>query len=315
MEFLQGQPCDSFTYEQLLAREVVYRHDGSETSEDSLEFQLDIHSKSVPLPGLDSASFSLSVIVHPVNDAPQLSAGSTGRVLTLSAKGQRVLDDSTLLVWDPDDGPDSVKIQAGEARGGRAQVIEASGAHVDVDGREAREFSQRQLLSGEVSVVAESEGFVRLVARDTSSRSEVLELKIVAVAVEVRLERNTGIRLLHHSAATIHAQCVFSASSKSRNLSFAANVAQLEVWYRVVDLPERGLLECSQPEGHFRVCARFSQTQINKDLVRYRHSSGGHVPLDSFSFQVSPLLPFIPFRWRAATLCPWCTPSVSPSRR
>ncbi|KAK6028046.1 hypothetical protein OSTOST_05917, partial [Ostertagia ostertagi] len=36
---LDGQPCAAFDYSQLLSRSVIYRHDGSETTQDQLEFQ------------------------------------------------------------------------------------------------------------------------------------------------------------------------------------------------------------------------------------------------------------------------------------
>lgn len=37
---LDGQPCATFDYSQLLSRSVIYRHDGSETTQDQLEFQV-----------------------------------------------------------------------------------------------------------------------------------------------------------------------------------------------------------------------------------------------------------------------------------
>ncbi|VDM77399.1 unnamed protein product, partial [Strongylus vulgaris] len=84
---LEGQTCSAFDYSQLLSRSVIYRHDGSETTQDQLEFQIDITSKRTDFPWLDSTTYVLRIRINPVNDPPELTEAKGGHVLKISAKG------------------------------------------------------------------------------------------------------------------------------------------------------------------------------------------------------------------------------------
>uniref|UniRef100_A0A0N4WQI5 Cadherin domain-containing protein n=1 Tax=Haemonchus placei TaxID=6290 RepID=A0A0N4WQI5_HAEPC len=105
---------------------------------------------------------------------------------------------------------------------------------------------------------------------------KVLTLHTISTPVEVRLKTNTGVRLLHHSSALI----------TSNNLSFTASVPDLPLSFSIVGLPDHGVVECSPSNGHFAVCSTFTQEQIDKGLVRFRHTSSHHPTQDMFSFQV-----------------------------
>uniref|UniRef100_A0A158PAD6 TMEM131_like domain-containing protein n=1 Tax=Angiostrongylus cantonensis TaxID=6313 RepID=A0A158PAD6_ANGCA len=105
---------------------------------------------------------------------------------------------------------------------------------------------------------------------------QVLTLQTISTPVEVRLKANTGVRLLHHSSALI----------TSSNLSFIANVPDLPLSFSIVGVPHHGVIECSPNDGHFTVCSTFSQEQIDRGLVRFRHTSAHHPTQDTFSFQV-----------------------------
>ncbi|VDM77180.1 unnamed protein product, partial [Strongylus vulgaris] len=155
---LEGQPCSAFDYSQLLSRSVIYRHDGSETTQDQLEFQIDITSKRTDFPWLDSTTYVLRIRINPVNDPPELTEAKGGHVLKISAKGS--------------------------------------------------------------------------------------------------------------------------------NLSFTASVPDLPLSFSIVGLPDHGVVECSPEQGHFAVCSTFTQDQVDRGLVRFRHTSSHHPKQDMFSFQV-----------------------------
>ncbi|KAK6725980.1 hypothetical protein RB195_004351 [Necator americanus] len=266
---LDGQPCSAFDYSQLLSRNVIYRHDGSETTQDQLEFQLDINSKKTDFPWLDSATYVLRIRINPVNDPPELTEAKRGQVIKISAKGSRILAPDQIILSDPDDGPDKVRVQ----------VVEGRGVHLRIRNATVTEFTQRQFINRMVSIHDEGlfeKGVLRLVARDGDARSQVLTLHTVSTPVEVRLKTNTGVRLLHHSSALI----------TSNNLSFTATVPDLPITFSIVGLPDHGVVECSPEHGHFAVCSTFSQNQIDRGLVRFRHTSSHHPTHDMFSFQV-----------------------------
>ncbi|CAJ0596108.1 unnamed protein product [Cylicocyclus nassatus] len=266
---LDGQPCSAFDYSQLLARSVIYRHDGSETTQDQLEFQLDINSKKTDFPWFDSATYVLRIRINPVNDPPELTEAKGGHVIKISAKGSRTLSPDQILLSDPDDGPDKIRVQ----------VVEGRGVHLRIHNRTVTEFTQRQFINRLVTIHDEGlfeKGVLRLVARDRDSRSQVLTLHTISTPVEVRLKTNTGVRLLHHSSALITAS----------NLSFTASVPDLPLSFSIVGLPDHGVIECSPEHGHFAVCSTFTQEQVNRGLVRFRHTSSHHPKQDMFSFQV-----------------------------
>ncbi|KIH56508.1 hypothetical protein ANCDUO_13311, partial [Ancylostoma duodenale] len=269
MLMLDGQPCSAFDYSQLLSRSVIYRHDGSETTQDQLEFQLDISSKKTDFPWLDSTTYVLRIRINPVNDPPELNEAKGGHVIKISAKGSRILSPDQILLSDPDDGPDKVRVQ----------VVEGRGVHLRIRNTTVTEFTQRQFINRMVSIHDEGlyeKGVLRLVARDGDARSQVLTLHTVSTPVEVRLKTNTGVRLLHHSSALI----------TSNNLSFTASVPDLPLSFSIVGLPDHGVVECSPEQGHFAVCSTFTQDQVDRGLVRFRHTSNHHPTHDMFSFQV-----------------------------
>ncbi|VDO67419.1 unnamed protein product [Heligmosomoides polygyrus] len=230
---LDGQPCATFDYSQLLSRSVIYRHDGSETTQDQLEFQLDINGKKTDFPSMDSTTYMLRIRINPVNDPPELTESKGGHVVKISAKGSRTLTSDHIFLSDPDDGPDKVRVQ----------VVEARGVHLRIGNSTVTEFTQRQFINRLVSIQDEGlfeKGVLRLVARDSDARSQVLTLHTISTPVEVRLKTNTGIRLLHHSSALI----------TSSNLSFSASVPDLPLTFSIVGLPDHGVVDVGNSSKH-----------------------------------------------------------------
>lgn len=79
-----------------------------------------------------------------------------------------------VLLSDPDDGPDKVRVQ----------VVEGRGIHIRVNNHSANEFTQRQLINRQVAVHDEGvfeKGLLRLVARDGDTRSQVSLLFIATL--------------------------------------------------------------------------------------------------------------------------------------
>ncbi|CAI5440018.1 unnamed protein product [Caenorhabditis angaria] len=259
----------SFTYAQLLARRVIYRHDGSETREDRLGVLCELGTSEQP------KSYTLKIKINGVNDAPRLQRVGEEKLL-IASKGARILTPDILRVTDSDDRPERVKIQ----------VVEAHGVHLELQqsSQKISEFTWKQIIDEVVSIVDDGVtdmGRVRLIARDGESRSQVVVLETQSTKVDVKLVANTGVRLLHHSSVVITA----------RNLSFEASIKDMTVSYRIVDLPDTGIVECVDPNSdEFTMCTMFTQIQISEEQVRFRHTSptpsSSSTLSDQFSFQV-----------------------------
>ncbi|CAI2317692.1 unnamed protein product [Caenorhabditis sp. 36 PRJEB53466] len=261
----------SFTYAQLLARRVIYKHDGTETRQDRLSFQIEFAVKHKDLVPAESKTYTLRFKINAVNDPPELVKRSKDDKLLIASKGSRVLTNEILVLTDADDRPEKVRVQ----------VVESSGVHAEVHGQKVQEFSHKQLIEEMVSLVDEGteqgHGRIRLIARDGEARSGVVLLETQSTRVDVKLESNTGLKLLHHSSALI----------TNRNLSFVASIKDMIVSYRIVDMPDTGVVEClGETDDTFSMCTTFTQTQVNEEQVRFRHTSQSSSPSDMFSFQV-----------------------------
>ena len=86
-------PGTTFTQAQLLAGEVVYRHDGGETSSDSIAFIVNDGNS-------DSGSATVNLDISPVDDSPTLSA--VGAPITVLEGGSYTLSASELPASDVD---------------------------------------------------------------------------------------------------------------------------------------------------------------------------------------------------------------------
>uniref|UniRef100_A0A183V3V4 Cadherin domain-containing protein n=1 Tax=Toxocara canis TaxID=6265 RepID=A0A183V3V4_TOXCA len=117
---------------------------------------------------------------------------------------------------------------------------------------------------------------LRLVASDGDKQSAPVSISLLTVPVEIHLKVNSGLKVLHQSSALITPQ----------NLSFMTNLPDVRLQYTMVDLPEYGVVECSDEIGQYRICSAFMQSDIELSRVRYRHSSVTHPLTDSFSFQI-----------------------------
>lgn len=110
-----------------------------------------------------------------------------------------------------------------------------------------------------------------------NATSQTITLKVSSVPIDIRMEHNTGIRLPHRASQTI----------TLGNLSFTSNFPEVPLTYAIVDQPQSGIVECAK-EGadDFRLCAKFSQDDVARRIVRYRHTSENKPKADSFSFLV-----------------------------
>lgn len=120
-----------------------------------------------------------------------------------------------------------------------------------------------------------SRGEIELIAR--ANPTLPVTLRLISASVRVQLQTNTGLKIPHRSSRLI----------TNANLSFTSNFAELPILYSVVDSPEFGLVECLRDSDEFQLCSSFTEEDLARFKVRYRHTSSSRPPADSFSFNAS----------------------------
>lgn len=125
----------------------------------------------------------------------------------------------------------------------------------------------------------DAEGEVTLATRDPQPMRATL--RIASAPVQFRELHNTGLLIPFKSSRLI----------TTANLSFAASF-DVPLAYAVVDGAEFGLVECLRqlPTAaleEFQLCSTFSQLDLEKFRVRYRHTSENRPLKDLFAFRVS----------------------------
>jgi hypothetical protein len=158
-------------------------------------------------------------------------------------------------------------------------VLKKKGAHLCTeDGTKLDRFTLSQFLNKKVYLKSDG-GRGELQLGLKANPTSMVTLRLISAPVRIQLDTNTGLKIPHRASRTI----------TPTNLSFTSNFPEISIQYSVVDGAEFGLIECLQQGGQeeFQVCSSFTQQDMEKYRVRYRHTSTNRPPADSFSFHVS----------------------------
>ncbi|VDM98668.1 unnamed protein product [Thelazia callipaeda] len=267
---MHNQPTKHFTYSDIIDGKVHYKHDNSETTIDNIDLEVVLLSQQAKLLKPWTTICNIPVHIIPVNDPPKLSFGSDSESLKITGKSKLLLNSQVISLWDADSDPDTVKVTVTDSYGVRL---------MNSVGKEIKKFTQREFLNNDVYIIQEgmqNHGTMKLVADDGDRESNVIELTINTVPVEIQLKANSGLEVVHQTAAIISPE----------NLTFTTNFPGLPVEYTIVNLPEYGAIECRQEMKNFEICTKFTQNDIDSSRVQYKHSSAAHSTFDFFSFQV-----------------------------
>ncbi|CAD5206846.1 unnamed protein product [Bursaphelenchus okinawaensis] len=258
----------NFTYEDIINQTLKYVNDGSENTDDSFEVNVWVQTAEA-----SSEKKVLAVVVNiiPDDDPTEIEVTKEADNIIVTPSSKTVLTEKYLKIWDLDSATDKVWID----------VVEERNAHLsDNDGNSIKQFTLAEFLRGSVYINAEDErGLLKLATRDPVAKTVVLKTR--SSVLQFRLTTNTGLRLSFRSARLI----------SSENLTAEANFPVV-VGYTVVDNPEFGVVECLKPLPtggleEFQLCSQFTQNDIDKMKVRFRHSSDNRPARDSFAFRVS----------------------------
>lgn len=264
-----GQPINQFASSDILANKIFYKHDDSETTIDNIGLETAIISREVVTPKRNMI-YNIPIRINPVNDPPELKSGTDSEMLWITGDSKLTLDSRAINLWDADSDPETVYVS----------VIAANGVRLeDSESKEIQKFTQRDFLNNDVHAILTgkvSEGTLKLIASDGERQSDALQLTIHFAPIEIQLKANTGLKVIHQTAAII----------SSANLSFTTNLPGISIKYTIVDQPEYGVVQCRHGLGQFEICSTFSQNDIDSSRVQYKHSSAMNPMLDTFSFQI-----------------------------
>lgn len=209
-----------FSLVDLSTDRVKYVHSGNEQFADhvTIDMQLmdDHHHGGDELPNYLQRKhrFVLHVNVTPVNDAPVLVIPAN-RMLRLTQGIPKLIGSDLLQAEDPDSDPETLMYSirvAGEA--GRP-----SEARIEVAGTAVTTFSQANVNAGLVTLLMNPQTYETMTfemavqVSDGIETSAVVYVPVSVMPLELRLNNNTGLMLVHKSSALI----------TPWNLSFSSN--------------------------------------------------------------------------------------------
>ncbi|KAI6241244.1 hypothetical protein M3Y99_00348500 [Aphelenchoides fujianensis] len=252
-----GTPVADFSYDDLVNQRLSYEHDGSETTEDSVDFKVWMEGPAARFTTDQPPQvLTLPLQIDPVDDPPQLIVGPEGGRMNPSTWTHPTQD-----VW--------------------IEVRKQQGAHLSTkEGVKTTRFSLAQYLNGKVvrtTSLARGILFVQVYVESEGGMGEI------QLSPQGNPHALVTLRIL---SAPINLRLITAA-----NLSVTTNFPDLSVQFAVVDQAEFGLVECLRPlptgqSEEFQLCSEFTQQDLQQFRVRYRHTSESRPSSDSFSFYV-----------------------------
>ncbi|CAD5210054.1 unnamed protein product [Bursaphelenchus xylophilus] len=258
-----------FTYEDIINQSLKYANDGSENAEDSFEVSVWIQTEANRT-STEPKLLTMPINIIPEDDQTQIEVTPEAENIIVTPSTKTLLNERFLKIWDLDTPTDKLWLD----------VVEEKNAHlVDRDGNDIKQFTLAEFLRNGIYIEAEEEqGYIKISTRDSLPKQ--VALKIRSSPLEFRLDTNTGLRLPFRSSRLITAD----------NLTARANFP-VSLGYSVVDNPEFGFIECLKPLPtggleEFQLCSQFTQMDLEKMRVRFRHSSDNRPSRDGFAFRV-----------------------------
>ncbi|XP_056646513.1 chondroitin sulfate proteoglycan 4 [Diorhabda sublineata] len=265
---------NSFTFYDLACDRVHYIHDGSEEDHDHIVMEVIFStSDSFILPEYLQGrfKFSLTVAVTPTNDPPILDI-SDATVLRTVQGTKKFLSTDIFKVTDSDNSPGQLIYTILKCGDGYFENANQPGAKIN-------SFTQDEVNGGLILYYDKSSNkntsYITMQVSDGVETSPVYRLRVAISPQYWRMERNTGLILLHQSSAII----------TPYNLSFTSNVAIPDylVYFSIVKNPTYGIIEIEKTGNSWENSDSFTGSDLKQHRVRYRHISA-KPDFDEFQF-------------------------------
>ncbi len=261
LAFAPGSAITSFTQAQINGNQIVYVHEGAESTADSFTFSVS--------DGALATTGTMSITITAVNDAPVFD---TSRMIL--TEGQRLtLSDFNLLTNDNDTPATALIYTVNSVTSGRFESALAPGVAVT-------SFSQDDITHSRVVFVHDGgEAAPTATLTVTDGVSSVGPNSLLMTFSNANdppvITANTGVTLNEGATATI---------GTSRLATSDPDNTPVQRVYTVTTSPSHGRLEMSNNPGVS--ITSFTQADINGELIRYVHD-GSETTSDEFSFSVT----------------------------
>ncbi|NXG03411.1 CSPG4 protein, partial [Sakesphorus luctuosus] len=274
------QEVHTFTMQDVWQGKILYVHDGSEDTYDHFNFSVSTSSEKIVPPYLQgNEQHMFSIIVTPVNDAPEITLPE-GNLLLLLENSKKRLTSDLIKVIDKDTGSQDLSLSVLGNLNADAGFLENS-KH---PGKAITTFSNEDLREGTVFFVHTGVKNSRVVLRasDGEKVSNTVVLRVMAVPLDFRVVNNSGINLLQGVTAII----------RPRHLAVETNaiLQELEIRYEITEPPQFGQVQRQHSRGEWKQVNSFSQRSLQRGRVRYC-STFKEIQLenvtDQFKFKVS----------------------------
>ncbi|OXB54350.1 hypothetical protein ASZ78_012339 [Callipepla squamata] len=274
------QEVNMFTLQDVWQEKILYIHGGSEDTYDYFNFSISANSKNI-LPSYlqTNEEYLFSIIITPVNDAPEITLAE-GNLLLLIENSKKRLTTDLIKVLDNDTDPLDLSLSVLGSLNASAGYLENS-KH---PGKAITTFSTEDLRSGNVFFVHTGVRNSRIVLRanDGEKVSNTVVLRVMAIPLDYKVVSNSGIKLIQGATALI--------TPRHLTVETNANSQELEIWYDITDAPQFGEVQRQHSRGEWKQINSFSQRSIQRSRVRYC-STFKEIQLenvtDQFKFKVS----------------------------
>ena len=273
-----GSAVDSFTQAQVAGGEVVYVHDGGETTDDSFMVQVEDDGR----PALKAGAVTVDVAVAPVNDA----ATTSGDLAIFVDRGtSSTLNAADIAASDPDDGAAALTWRVTSDPGNGHLALSSAPATAITS------FTQAQVAAGEVIYVHDggqitADSFTVQVEDDGTPA-----LTAPAVTVDVTVEPTqppppvnispmvAGDHAIEVGEGATYVLTVSDLSATDPDMDDGPD----QLTWRVTATTMNGHLALSSAPA--TAITSFTQAQVAAGEVIYVHD-GGQTTADSFTVQV-----------------------------
>nr|CAB3234042.1 chondroitin sulfate proteoglycan 4 [Phallusia mammillata] len=296
---------DSFSVESVKDRQVVYEHDGSDTTQDVFSFMVSSDGLSDEMKTMDAkqyricdnelnfvyntTTYSLNISIEAVDDPPQLNI-SPYYVFSPIRNARSPLPKQILQASDPDSTDSKIVYQLIGI--GAGLYIEKN----DSVGRPVHSFTQHDINEQLLYFVhAGGSDNTRLLLQVSNHNSVMNQpnsavtalMRIAAVPLVIEVEHNAGLTLVEGEASVI--------TENQLSVSSNAGASIVNMKYVVVDAPLYGKIQLLQGDsvttGVWTVATMFDAVDLTSLRVRYLNidtpEDAGPVISDRFKFKVT----------------------------
>nr|XP_023011888.1 chondroitin sulfate proteoglycan 4 [Leptinotarsa decemlineata]XP_023011889.1 chondroitin sulfate proteoglycan 4 [Leptinotarsa decemlineata] len=266
---------NSFALFDIARDKVHYVHDGSENNHDSIVLEVEFSTSdtfTLPVYLQGKSRFSLSVIVIPTNDPPVLDISNTTVFRTVQGT-KKYISSEIFKAVDGDNSPRELIYTILKSESGFFENSNKPGTQIST-------FTQEEVDEGNILFFDRSSelntSYISMQVSDGIETSPVYQLRVSVSPQYWRLERNTGLIVLHQASSII----------TPYNLSFTSNVAipDYSTHFTIVKRPVYGVIEVEKHANSWDTSDSFTGSDLKQHRVRYRHVSS-KPDFDEFQFR------------------------------